>query len=318
MKAKFVMIVAMCLCLTACGGTSAPTSEPTSETTTASVTESVPEETETETETEVETTVEETEAELSTDPDYDVKLLSYSLEKDDLGTQFLLVEYEYINHTDKAQNWTMSIKDTAYQNGVECGGYVISNLVDANMQLNDVKPETPYKLKIGYPVSDLSSPVTLECVSAITFVDYLPFINTEINLETMEATDIESTSEVKPDSDVEYEVKIISTSLEATDDNEPFVIVTYEFTHYQSDSTSFGLSVDDKVYQNGIECGGYIYTDKVDAGTELLDIKAGTPLTVAVAYPLQNTTDEITIECYKLLDFSSEPQPLALETVKLS
>ena len=78
------------------------------------------------------------------------------------------------------------------------------------------------------------------------------------------------------------------------------------------------MSVNHKVYQNGVECGGYIAIDKIDIAQKNLDVQAGVPYQLEVAYPLQNATDDVTIECYELIDFSDDPEPLAEETVKLS
>ena len=78
------------------------------------------------------------------------------------------------------------------------------------------------------------------------------------------------------------------------------------------------MSVDHKVYQNGVECGGYIAIDKIDIAQKNLDVQPGVPYQLEVAYPLQNATDDVTIECYELINFSDDPEPLAEETVKLS
>lgn len=257
------------------------------------------------------------EADVPTDPDYDVKILNYSIETDDLGKDFLLVEYEFTNHTDKSQSFAWSIDDKAFQNGVECDDLTVwSDLVDSNAAQNEIKPEVQYKLKKGYLLSDKESPVVIECSPLISFGDVKPWVNVTIDLTTMTSEENAYTTPEKSDKD--YEVKILSTTLETTDKNEPYIVVKYEFTHYNNKATSFGMSVDHKVYQNGVECGGYIAIDKIDIAQKNLDVQAGVPYQLEVAYPLQNATDDVTIECYELIDFSDDPEPLAEETVKLS
>lgn len=257
------------------------------------------------------------ESDVATDPDYDVKVLSYSIETDDLGKDFLLVEYEFTNHTDKSQSFAWSIDDKAFQNGVECDDLTVwSDLVDSNAAQNEIKPEVQYKLKKGYLLSDKESPVVIECSPLISFGDVKPWVNVTIDLTTMTSEENAYTTPEKSDKD--YEVKILSATLETTDKNEPYIVVKYEFTHYNNKATSFGMSVDHKVYQNGVECGGYIAIDKIDIAQKNLDVQAGVPYQLEVAYPLQNATDDVTIECYELIDFSDDPEPLAEETVKLS
>lgn len=309
-KVKSIIAMSLCLCLTACGSpttASTPTQESAkpveiSETTTA-------------TEVMIAETTAETEPELTTDPDFDVKILSCSIDYDYKDQAFLLVEYEFINHTDKAAAFFMNVDDTAYQNGIECEAVFMADSVDSSASQNDIKPEVPYKFKEGYVLADLETPVEIECLPLISFGNVKPWVNVTVDLSTMEITEKDYKNVEK--SDVDYEVEILSTLLEQNSENEPYLVVKYRFTHYKQESTSFGMSVDHKVYQNGIECGGYIATDKYDIGQKNLDIKANTPYEFEVAYPLQNDIDEVTIECYKLMDWSDNPEPLAIQTVKL-
>lgn len=297
----------MCLALTACGSQAQPTQAETqpSVAETVETTSAIIAETELESE------------ELSTDPDYDVKVLNYSIETDDLGKDFLLVEYEFTNHTEKAQSFAWSVNDKVFQNGIECDDLTVwSDLIDSNATQNEIKPEVQYTLKKGYLLADKESPVVIECSPLISFGDVKPWVNITIDLTTMTS---EENAYTKPEkSDKDYEVKILSATLEETDKNEPYLVVKYEFTHYKDKATSFGMSVDHKVYQNGVECGGYIAIDKIDIAQKNLDVQPGVPYQLEVAYPLQNATDDVTIECYELINFSDNPEPLAEETVKLS
>jgi hypothetical protein len=94
--------------------------------------------------------------------DYDVKVVSSSLSKDYAGNPLLVVEYEYTNNTDKAKSFVFAVRDKAFQNGVECSNITVSDAIDAQQKLNDVKPGTPYLLKVGYSLQDTKSPVEIE------------------------------------------------------------------------------------------------------------------------------------------------------------
>ena len=89
------------------------------------------------------------------------------------GDPILIVEYEFTNHTDKAVSFTFAVTDKAYQNGVECSSIVISDEIDAQQALNDVKPETPYTLKVGYALQDTETPVEIEITDILGAEQYL-------------------------------------------------------------------------------------------------------------------------------------------------
>lgn len=94
--------------------------------------------------------------------DMDISIVSAKVGADYKDAPILLVEYEFTNNTDNAKSFTFLCQDTAFQNGVECSSTVISDAVDAQQQLNDVKPGTPYKLTVGYQLQDTETDVEIE------------------------------------------------------------------------------------------------------------------------------------------------------------
>lgn len=105
--------------------------------------------------------------------DAEIKILSSALGSDYAGDPILIVEYEFTNHTDKAVSFTFAVTDKAYQNGVECSNTVISDEIDLQQTLNDVKPETPYTLKVGYALQDTETPVEIEITDVLGAEQYL-------------------------------------------------------------------------------------------------------------------------------------------------
>jgi len=91
-----------------------------------------------------------------------IRILSEAVGKDYLGKPALLVKYEFTNKTDKANSFTALCEDTAYQNGVECRGIVVSTAFDAQRQLNKVQPNKAYTLTVGYLLRDKTTPVKIE------------------------------------------------------------------------------------------------------------------------------------------------------------
>jgi hypothetical protein len=111
---------------------------------------------------------------------YDVKVVSSSLSKDYAGNPMLVIEYEYTNNTDKANSFSFSVIDKAFQNGVECSNFTVSDAIDATQQLNEIKPGTPYRLKVGYSLQDTTNPVGIEVSNLL---DTAPFYKHTIELK---------------------------------------------------------------------------------------------------------------------------------------
>lgn len=96
----------------------------------------------------------------------DIKIKSHSLSKDYADKDVLVIEYTFINNTDKANSFTLLCNDNIFQNGIECSNLVIGcDEVDSQKWLTDVKPGVEFTLKVGYLLNDLESPVEVEVTS---------------------------------------------------------------------------------------------------------------------------------------------------------
>lgn len=105
--------------------------------------------------------------------DVEITIAGTSLGKDYASKDILIVEYKFTNNTSKAESFTLLCQDKAFQNGIECSSSVISDAIDSQKQLNDVKPGTTYTLKVGYELQDVSSPVDIEITSLFGGEKYL-------------------------------------------------------------------------------------------------------------------------------------------------
>lgn len=95
-------------------------------------------------------------------PATSIKIVSASISEDYSGAPVLVVEYEYYNGDDKATSFTFACQDTAFQNGIECSSSVFGcNDVDSQQQLNDVQSKATYTLKVGYLLSDTTTPINI-------------------------------------------------------------------------------------------------------------------------------------------------------------
>lgn len=102
-----------------------------------------------------------------------VKILSWSLSKDFADADVLVVNYEFYNGDNKSNAFAYMFTDTAYQGGVECDDLVVGcDEVDAQTQLDKIKPGVAYTVKVGYHIKDMSD-VEVEVKSLFGNKEYL-------------------------------------------------------------------------------------------------------------------------------------------------
>ncbi len=101
----------------------------------------------------------------------------------------------------------------------------------------------------------------------------------------------------KPKS-TKYNVEILNTYIDYDKYNEeqPVLLVEYSFTNNTDEAKSWMVSVSDKVFQNGIECGGTAYHEDVNSEMQMNDVKPGYTANLIVAYPLYDTTNPVELE----------------------
>lgn len=96
-----------------------------------------------------------------------VKVLGTAVGQEYQKKPMLIVVYEFVHYGGKPRSFTMSVDDKAIQNGVECSSFVLSEDIDDQQQLNDVEPNVPYVLKVGYLLQDTTAPVELEITNQL-------------------------------------------------------------------------------------------------------------------------------------------------------
>ena len=87
------------------------------------------------------------------------------------GGTVLVVEYDFTNFKDDSSSFALSFTDKAYQNGIECDGYVSCNGVETQDQLNKIMPGVTYKVAVGYPLNNDTDDVLIRVEKALDFSD---------------------------------------------------------------------------------------------------------------------------------------------------
>lgn len=117
-------------------------------------------------------------------PKYELSITNSYISKDYDDKPVLVVTYNFKHHEEKSKSFSLSISDTAYQNGIECSNLVFCDDIDTEMQLNDVRPDTAYTLKVGYKLQDETTPVEIECYKYADFSDNpTPILEQTINIK---------------------------------------------------------------------------------------------------------------------------------------
>jgi hypothetical protein len=105
----------------------------------------------------------------------------------------------------------------------------------------------------------------------------------------------------------DYYVEILSSRLGKDYDGNPVIIVKYNFTNNGTEPASFMTSVNDTLYQGGIELEiAFMMDDSYDGNASMLEIKNGATLEVELAYVLRDTTSPVEVEVTDLFGLGSE------------
>lgn len=85
------------------------------------------------------------------------------------------------------------------------------------------------------------------------------------------------------------------------------VLITYEFTNNSDSPISFDGSLDDKLYQDGIELESAILNDDNESNLlDTVDLKPGITKEVKKAYLLRNKDSEIEVEIQEIFSVSDD------------
>lgn len=214
--------------------------------------------------------------------DANIKIASWKLSTDYSGKDVLVIEYEWTNTEDDTANFMTTFTDKVYQNGVECDSAVIGcDDVDAQKQMNDIKPGVTYNVAVGYLLQDKTN---ANVVVSELFGDDL--INETIDLGGGEGT-------AAPGGEIaETSIKIAGHSLSKDYAGADVLVVNYEFYNGEDSAKGFTYMFTDKAFQNGVECDSTVIgCDEVDAQTQLNEIQPGVTYTVSVGYHISDMSN---------------------------
>lgn len=210
-------------------------------------------------------------------------------------------------------------------------------------QNKEIQPNTTFAVEIAYELNDTKSNIDVEVKELFSFTDKKltktfeissmfatdesntekntehnteknTEINTEINTEKNTENNTESNTEANTSGSGndntssenalgKYEVVIDSCRAAYAYDGDPVIIVKYLFTNNSDSADSFTFSIDDAVYQNGVELSHCYVVDEsanYSSDAKSKDIQPGVTLEVEVAYELNDKTSDISIELTEL------------------
>ena len=234
----------------------------------------------------------ESQPEVAANAEQSVSIVSHSIVKDIQGNDTLVIEYSWTNNSKKETSFMVACMDHVYQNGIECPSYAaLVDEVDAQQEMNDIKPGTTYKLKIGYTLQDKTN----------ALVEVTDFLGKKYYLqETIDLGGGEGNPSGASASASETTVKISDMFLSKDYEKKDVLVIKYEVTNGEDRPISFSTFFDDKVYQNGVECSSLaVFCDDVDSNTVLVNIKPGVTTIVEEGYLLNDMSD-VEIEVKKL------------------
>ena len=68
-------------------------------------------------------------------------------------------------------------------------------------------------------------------------------------------------------------------------------MIKYEVYNGEDHEITFSVQFVDKVFQNGVECSSFVFSDDVDATPAISSIKRGATIIVEEGYELQDMSD---------------------------
>jgi hypothetical protein len=105
----------------------------------------------------------------------------------------------------------------------------------------------------------------------------------------------------------DFFVKINGYEMDQTWQDEPCIIVSFEWTNNSAETTNFMAEMETKAFQNGIECEAEFMTDSLSESDYLTDVKPGYSLVAKCAYVLRDKTNPIDVEVTKYSGYHQKP-----------
>ena len=103
-------------------------------------------------------------------------------------------------------------------------------------------------------------------------------------------------------------IEIKSARLAKSYDNKDIVIITYTYTNLDDTATPFYTAVEDKAFQNGVglnKCYLTANSANYSADNQSKELQKGASLDVEVAYELNDSTTDVTVEVAEWLSFNN-------------
>lgn len=104
--------------------------------------------------------------------DFDVEIVSATLDKTYDGNQAVVIEFLWKNNSDKAANFMFAVSPKVFQNGIECETAILDtgSEFDTNAALSDIKTGVEQKVWMAYVLQDKSK-IDVEVTELISFDD---------------------------------------------------------------------------------------------------------------------------------------------------
>lgn len=222
-------------------------------------------------------TEKETEPETESTKESNITVVSHSLGKD-----ILITEYTYTNIEDKPTSFSFACQDSVFQNGIECSSTVICDEIDTQQQLNDVQSGITYNLKVGYSLQDMTNATVVikDLFGSETLLEQT------IDLGGGEGAVIDT------ENLQETSVKVTGHHMSKDYEDKDVLIVDYEYYNGSEESESFIINFSAKAFQNGVECDDTIFgCDEIDSGKIMNEVQPGVTLNFSKGYHITDMSD---------------------------
>lgn len=117
------------------------------------------------------------------------------------------------------------------------------------------------------------------------------------------------TKEVKDNEVGSYQVEIKNARITEDYEGKPVVVITYGFTNNSDNPASFGVAIEDAVFQNDIGLNEALFlndNDSYSSDNQIKEIKTGASLDVEVAYELNDSESDIVVEVKELFGWNDD------------
>ena len=155
-----------------------------------------------------------------------------------------------------------------------------------------------YTAQLEQQIKDMEKPSTVSKTEKVEETVVTTIYETKEDKSTKEVT-------VKKVGESNIGISCMSAKLDYDKENNPILLVEYEFTNNTNENIDWLWNVTNKAFQCGIECSGSVYHDDINNQMHSNEIQPGTTVTIVEGYPLYDNTSTVTIECSEL--FGDEP-----------